>query len=384
MESNSIILDSCQDFTKQCLKIGSPFTFSLSIWNGISFKFSVPRTNDQVCRNANWTTAVSTQRRKTPSQQRRDQRRWNSRQLQKSSLTPASGHLPETDLQPPVSGLQSPVTGSQLPATGLQLPVTGLQPPVTDMTSSVTGHPPPVTGRPPPVTGHPPPVTGQPPPVTGHPPPVADDSLLATGLQPQVIGLQSPVLSEIVGSSEREPSSKIGKVSPKITPMEMGNPEISPPSLISPMSSPTPKSPSPLEKAHKQIVRHLKPRVKVVDLDKKNWPQILLTKGKSSEFIDVQVIMLGDQNASLASLRRTLKKCNLRSTTPKDSKVWTAFNSFVPLGLLDYVINIPRKNLFNILINLNRNWTPVEDSKLYGFNIEPPGDDMTYVIHIGD
>jgi len=127
MESNIIILNSCQEFTKQCLNTGSAFTFSLTIWNGISYKFSNPHPKqDQDCRNANWTNAISTQRKKTPSQHRRDRRRWEDHQQQKSSSTPASGHLSqEAGHQPSVSGFQSPVAGFQPPVAGIQPPATG-------------------------------------------------------------------------------------------------------------------------------------------------------------------------------------------------------------------------------------------------------------------
>jgi len=360
MESNIIILNSCQEFTKQCLNTGSAFTFSLSIWNGISFKFSNPHPNqDQVYRNANWTNSISTQRKKTPSQHRRDRRRWE----QKYSPTPASGHLsPEADKQPPVSGLQSPVTGLQPPVTGQQLPVIGIQPPVTV--------------HPLPVTGHHSPVTGKLPPVTGHLSPVADDSHPATGLQPQVIGLQSSVLHE-----SSRPTLAWLDIHHKNTPMETDKPVMDSPSPVSNVTTPSPKKPSLRNTVHNKISKQLKPCVKLVDLDQKDlWPQPLLTNGKSNEFIEVNVLMYGDQKASLSSLRRSLKKCNLRSTNPKEGKIWFE----VLKGIFDFKINIPRKNLYNIVSNLHRNWTPVDDSMLYGFHVETPGDKVSFMIHIRD
>jgi len=119
----------------QCLKTGSSFSFSLSIRNGINFQFSNPHPKDQVSRNINRTNTVPNHWKKTPSQRRRDQRRWEDFRANK-------GLVP--NYPPPVTGLQLPVAGQQPPAAGQQPQVAGKQPPVA-------GQQPPVAGKQPPV-----------------------------------------------------------------------------------------------------------------------------------------------------------------------------------------------------------------------------------------
>lgn len=117
----------------QCLKTGSSFSFSLSIRNGINFQFSNSHPKDQVSRNVNRTNTVPTHWKKTPSQRRRDQRRWEDFRAMK-------GLVP--NYPPPVTGLQLPVAGQQPPAAGQQPPLAGKQPPVADQQTPVAGQKP--------------------------------------------------------------------------------------------------------------------------------------------------------------------------------------------------------------------------------------------------
>jgi len=169
------------------------------------------------------------------------------------------------------------------------------------------------------------------------------------------------------------------KTSSKSTPMEVDNQQIAPPSPLSTPGDPSSNLPSPLKKIHRAISKRIKDNVKLVSLNSKDlWPQALLINGNPSEFIEVNVMMLGDKQPSLASLRRTLKKFNLRSINPKDGNIWnTAFKE-----IHDFRINIPRKNLKNNLSNMSRNWTPLEKAMLYGFHVEVPGEGISYVLHI--
>ena len=83
-------LSLCQDLAKQCMRSGQAFSISVST-NGVSF--STPGFNSPQYIPRSW-NSHSYDRRKTPSQRRRDQRRWEQFQNRK---TPAAGNPPASE-----------------------------------------------------------------------------------------------------------------------------------------------------------------------------------------------------------------------------------------------------------------------------------------------
>jgi len=90
--NNSPILHMFQDLAKHCLGSGQAFSISSSFRNGISF--STPGSNSFPAHTRNWSPPFL-KKKKTPSQHRRDRRRWEEHQLNK--LTPAAGSTPATE-----------------------------------------------------------------------------------------------------------------------------------------------------------------------------------------------------------------------------------------------------------------------------------------------
>ena len=325
-----------QDLTKYCIGYGVPFSFSLSTKDGTSFSFSSPGLpnlsflsfpppvrqtswrNPQLFRN--WEHShPTTIKHKTPSQRRRDQRRWNDHQKKTSPFEESNQVAGSTSVAGPqhlVTDAESSgaVDGSQRPETGPQPTSTGqLQP-----QPPVTGSQPPGTGPQPPQTGWPKPlITGPQPTETGH-------KTLATEFQPPTVikKLDRPVSMEVEA----------------------------PPAIISPMSSP----------------------------EKKVWNIVNLSEYSeqlSSIFNDPKnhdnsvpittFITANNSKAAIASLNRTLKKCNLRSIEPmkvENSKDWV-----LPEGEFAFKFKIISKNVKTTLFNIKNNWISSQEAQLSGF-----------------
>jgi len=147
---NACIIQKAQDFSKDLLESGSPFSFRISIWNGICFSLSSSGSQKPMSRNA----PTREVKKKTPSMRRRDQRRWEDHHHKKPSnfQTPESEPMvtdseilsPRTGITPPVSFSQPQGTGSSpasqprigakpptsIPTTGFQQPLAGSHVPV--------------------------------------------------------------------------------------------------------------------------------------------------------------------------------------------------------------------------------------------------------------
>ena len=127
------------------------------------------------------------------------------------------------------------------------------------------------------------------------------------------------------------------------------------PPVVSPISSP---SQSPEEETD------IRETITIGD-----WPEDFSTMVKNNNrSIDVTaIISASDFKSALASLKRTLKKCNLRNIEPRKLDE-------VPLKLekssqdsFAFEFTIVLKNLKSTFSNIKRNWIEVQQSQLIGF-----------------
>ena len=125
------------------------------------------------------------------------------------------------------------------------------------------------------------------------------------------------------------------------------------PSPISPISSPSSISnvPPPIS---------IPPNNFLVDLNiKKEELPTELVENHKDETIDISVLLNGSPKSAEASLRRTLKKCNLRSIEPKlSSNLKCAF-----------IISIRKTTLQNTLLMILNNWISVDETKPPWFRV---------------
>ena len=191
-----------------------------------------------------------------------------------------------TGLQPPEYGHQHPESGHQPPELEKLHPVTGLLPPVSHLPTNI---------------GQLSPEAGQHPPVTGH---QLDDC-------------------EIMSN---ESSLTISPIKMDFLPAEH-------PSQSSSLSTPFSQFPSPLKSFHNKVkatvsdgsdviwsgipVKDILDNIHLIDLKAKDqWPTILSFDKKTKQSIEVTVKMYGNEKSTLASLRRTFKKFNMRDQKP--------------------------------------------------------------------
>jgi len=80
------------------------------------------------------------------------------------------------------------------------------------------------------------------------------------------------------------------------------------------------------------------------------------------------VIKATDLNSATASLKRTLKKSNLRSIEPR--RVETSPDWLLYEGEYGFQIKVINKNIKNTFFNIQRNWIIVQQSQLLGFFIK--------------
>ena len=132
------------------------------------------------------------------------------------------------------------------------------------------------------------------------------------------------------------------------------------PPIISPISSP---SPAPAKQNDNSIEKD-QPNFEVFRIDlncnKKDWPSEIQTS--EIDLIPIFVEILGNEKSTEISLRRTLKKCNLRSIEPKRQE-FNKTDRFV------YSINIRKNSLQNLLIKIQNNWISIEESMLFNFQM---------------
>jgi len=110
------------------MESGSPFSFRISIRNGIFFSFSSPGSQIPMSRSP----PTREVRKKTPSMLRRNRRRWEDFQLRKSSNS--QNPTPRTGFQPPEIGSPSQNSESEPMVTDSLTP-----PPRTGPTSPASG-----------------------------------------------------------------------------------------------------------------------------------------------------------------------------------------------------------------------------------------------------
>jgi len=250
------VLNMCQEMAKHCLRSGQAFSISGSSTGGITF--STPGLHFFPRNSRIRPSPTFSKKAKTPSQRRRDQRRWNEHKLKKTS--PAAGISPATEL-PKVSETVSVVAES--PSTPNSSP------------SQVVEPPPPTKATP------------------------------------------SPSLEK------------------DLTPMEV---DFQPP-LISPISSPT-------------LVETRPPAQPEFPEDLDVEAPLVVTIESESE------------KSAIISLRRTLKKCNLKSLTPGN------VYSKEELGQFGYNINVPSKRFKHVIHDLNKNWISVDNAFIIGFHLK--------------
>jgi len=118
---NACIIQKAQDFSKDLLESGSPFSFRISIWNGICFSLSSSGSQKPMSRNA----PTREVKKKTPSMRRRDQRRWEDHQHKKSLNLQTPEPEPmvtDSETLPPRTGITPPESVSQPQGTGSSQP----------------------------------------------------------------------------------------------------------------------------------------------------------------------------------------------------------------------------------------------------------------------
>ena len=112
-----------------------------------------------------------------------------------------------------------------------------------------------------------------------------------------------------------------------------------PPTLISPISSPT--------------------QVETRPPAQPDFPEDLDVEAPL-----VVTIQSETEKSAIISLRRTLKKCNLKSLNPGN------FYSKEDLGQFGYKINVPSKRFKNVIHDLNKNWISVDEAFIIGFHLK--------------
>ena len=95
---------------------------------------------------------------------------------------------------------------------------------------------------------------------------------------------------------------------------------------------------------------------------KEDWPSELT--GENNESVIVSTVVKGSERSSEISLRRTLKKCNLRSIDPKKDPECKIVGKFA------YNFPVMKNSLQTLLLNISKNWISVENSKIDAFLIE--------------
>ena len=220
MTPNCSPLGICQDLAKQCLKLGAPFTFSFSPRNGCSFSTSGRSSSQKPLFDTNPTMFGNFIQRKTPSQRRRDQRRWEAFQEKKSSPSTATATAARSSVE------QSPTVESS-PTVSLE--------PASKVDSPSFSEP--------------------------------------------EISLRSQSAPTEKAPVSAEPSQLSSQ-----NPMEVDSP-LPPPSMVSPLTSPT-------------------------------GPAVFSSAGKPGEDLLI-ALDCEDEKSATASLQRTLRKANLKSTKPK-------------------------------------------------------------------
>jgi len=317
------VLNMCQEMAKHCLRSGQAFSISGSSTGGITF--STPGFNSFPRSSRIWHSPSFNKKtnHKTPSQRRRDQRRWIDHQKKISpseELNPAGGSNSGTGPQHPVT---KPPAGLQS-ANGSQPPVTGSQSTPTVTVSQVTGSQPPSTGLQPPTPGTLSPSTGSQPPENGTQPP-------ENGTQPPANGTPPP-------ANGTPPSQTLMEVDPLL-----------PPPLISPLASPSKGLNPPTNKINpsQQTIFELPE-----DLDVEA-PLIIIVNSETSKNETSKAA------SAIASLRRSLKKCNLKSLNPEN--VISQNNSF------GYKLNVPSSRFKHVIRGLHKNWISIDQAFINGF-----------------
>jgi len=323
LTSNAIILNVCQDLTKHSLRTGAPFTLSVSIWDGISYRYSSPGirpsnpdswtrtsppTSGSFFPNAGpnslqeptqkWPTTF--RKHKTPSQRRRDQRRWDAYEPKKPTVAgPPDSSANSMDTPPTVE----PLEDVDLPPTE-NLPPTVDLPPTEDLL--------PTEDLPPTVVL--PPIVDLPPIVESIEPPTTTQTTQAVDF-PQI---------------DEPPTSAQSQM--EVDPF--------PPLMISPMTSP---------------VKTLDPKVKTLD---PKLPQELV------------VVIQSDRETSksaIISLRRTLKKCNLKSINPEHLE---AYNEHGLRGAFIFKLDVPTSRFEHLKQKLMKNWISFDEASINRFYIK--------------
>ena len=89
----------------------------------------------------------------------------------------------------------------------------------------------------------------------------------------------------------------------------------------------------------------------------------LSSSAKASNSSAALVIMLDskDYKASIVSIRRTLKKCNLKSIKPE------IIEEFKAKEAIAYSLNIPENRHLPVLKLLVKNWISIDQAKIQGF-----------------
>jgi len=336
---NDSTLQKCQDFSQQLLESGSAFTFRVSIWNGMCFSLSSPGAE----RNSpNWKheTPINQAKKKSPSMRRRDQQRWEINQARK-------GLVP--DYPPP------PVTGQQPPVIGHQPPEAGPKPPVT-------GQHPPVTGQQPPVTCQQPPVTGQHLPVTDQQHPVTGQHLPATGQEIPESDIQEPLDLSPENEFKMEVDHSHPAVTPSLSPVQPKN--MAP--QVETQSQETSPDSSPREFSINSPISDI--------FDFCDWPdninKVINNSKNSNGSVTVTTVINthggNELNSAIGSLKRTLKKCNVRSIEPRRVEHLVEED----VGNFAFEFKLLRKNIKATLMNIKKNWMPINESHLSGFLIK--------------
>ena len=287
-------LSLCQDLAKQCMRSGQAFSISLST-NDISF--STPGFNSPQYIPRSW-NSHSYDRRKTPSQRRRDQRRWEQFQNRKTALAgnpPAKEKIFQTNSPPTVN------TSSESPKgvsseSDLNPPTVAIPTVQENKSSTVTPESPPAS-----------------------------------------LGAESV------------PSSN-----PSVNDMEVD-------------SLPTSISPIPPQIETAQVSSQETKSQEPLLLSQ--FPEDLSTalnnaNNRTTEITIKSVIYSNNDSSALASLNRTLKKCNLRSF------VLTQVHKSMFEGASYFTFKVQGKYVKRTLLNLKRNWISVENAHLRGFYIK--------------
>ena len=199
------------------------------------------------------------------------------------------------------------------------------------------------------MTGIDPPETGiQPTPSESEPRPPETES------QPPATGSRPPVIVPIP-ENELQPSSQ-----PETTIQKLDHPvsmEVeAPPAIISPMSSPEKESPW-----------------EIINLSE--WPEELsasLNKPKNSDdsFTITTIINANNSNSAMSSLKKTFKKCNLRSIEPKQIASLNSEHWILTDGEFAFKFKFISKNIKPTFFNIKNNWMSTQQSQLSGFFIK--------------